>query len=239
MGYIDIHSHVLPGLDDGAVDMQQALTMMQLAQEEGISDIIATPHYKRGRFRADSENVTEVLERLQEAADRNGIPVRLYPGTEIYYHSELEEKLETQSLHTMNDTSFVLLEFSPFEDYSYLRNAADDIMSMGYEAILAHVERYQCLLKDVDKVAELKNMGCGIQVNASSITGDYGFTAKHFTRKLMKQELIDYIGTDAHNTAKRKPAMEKCADILYKKCRSEYADAVLFGNARRDFLEAD
>lgn len=239
MGYIDVHSHVLPGLDDGAQDMQQSLEMLRIAESEGITDIIATPHYKSGRFRADSGEVSKRLHKLQTAAKEEGLAIRLYSGTEIYYHSELEEKLEKQEIHTLNQTDCVLVEFSPFENYSYIRNAADDIMSLGYVPIIAHVERYQCLLKDDKKVKELKDMGCGIQVNASSITGDFGFAAKRFTRKLLKQKLIDYIGTDAHNTEKRKPAMQKCADVLYKKCDAKYADALLFGNAQRDFLDVD
>lgn len=239
MGFVDIHSHILPGIDDGAGSMEQALEMLRIAQSEGITDIIATPHYKSGRYKADSREVSRLLEKLQRAAEEESIAVRLYPGTEIYYHSELEERLDSGNLHTMNYTDFVLVEFSPFEDYGYIRNAAEDILSMGFVPVMAHVERYQCLLKDEERVQELKDMGCCIQVNASGIVGDYGLAAKRFTRKLLKKQLVDYVGTDAHNTDKRKPAMQKCADILYKKCSREYADAVLYENSRHDLLEEE
>lgn len=236
MGYTDIHSHILPGLDDGSQSMEQSLEMLRIAEEEGTSDIIATPHYKSGRYRADSNQVSKRVSQLQTAAKNEGLKIRIYPGTEIYYHSELEEKFDNKELHTLNDTSWVLVEFSPFENFGYIRNAADDLLSLGLQPVIAHVERFQCLLKDVKKVQELKNMGCGIQVNASSIVGEYGFMAKRFTRKLLKLGLIDYIGTDAHNTEGRKPSMKKCADIIYKKCDKEYAEAVLFGNAQKNLF---
>lgn len=236
MGYVDVHTHVLPGLDDGAQDMRQSLEMLRIAAAEGITDIIATPHYKRGRFRGDRKEINKKLELLREAAGNEGLQISIYPGTEIYYHSELEGKLERGEICTLNHTDHVLVEFSPFENYSYIRNAAEDILSMGYCPVLAHVERYQCLLKDVDKVRELKEMGCDIQVNAASVVGNGGFAVKRFIRKILKQELADYVGTDAHNTEGRKPAMKKCAEILCRKYGSKYAEAVLEGNARSRLL---
>lgn len=237
MGYVDIHTHVLPGLDDGSRDMEQSLEMLRIARAEGITDIIATPHYKRGSFRGDREEVSRGLERLRRAARNEGLKLRIYPGTEIYYHSELEEKLERGEILTLNHTDYVLVEFSPFENYFYIRNAAEDILGMGYRPVLAHVERYRCLLKEAEKVLELKAMGCDIQVNAASVTGDCGLAAKRFVRNLLKKKLVDYLGTDAHNTGGRRPAMKKCAEILYKKYDGEYAEAVLEGNARRRLLE--
>lgn len=236
MGFVDIHSHILPGMDDGAGSLEESLKMLRIARAEGIADIIATPHYKSGRYRADSREISRAVEMLQKAAATEGIAVRIHPGTEIYYHSELEDKLTSGALHTLNHTDFLLTEFSPFDDYSYVRNGTEAILGMGYIPVLAHVERYQCLLQDAERVQELKDRGCYIQVNASSIAGEYGFAAKRFTRKLLKKQLIDFVGTDAHNTDKRRPAMKKCADILYRKCSREYADAVLFENARSHLL---
>lgn len=236
MGYVDIHSHILPHLDDGAVDMDQSIEMLRIAEREGITHMIATPHYKSGRFRADSAEVLMTLQELQEEASEAGIHIKLYPGTEIFYHSDLEQRLEQGHLHTLNDTEYLLVEFSPFEAYGYIRNAADDILSMGYHPVLAHVERYECLLGHADKIQELKDMGCGIQVNAGSVAGDYGFAAKRFTGALLKKQLIDYLGTDAHNTGKRSPFMGKCAKIICRKCGEHYAEQILEGNALRDFL---
>ena len=98
MNYIDIHSHVLPCMDDGAGDMEPALEMLRRAQAEGISDIIVTPHYTSGRFRADSRRIKEQLDKLREKVSEAGLPINLYPGTEVYYRGGLEEKFESGEL---------------------------------------------------------------------------------------------------------------------------------------------
>lgn len=237
MGFVDMHSHVLPHLDDGAGNMETTLEMLRIAYREGITHIIATPHYKSGRFPADARRLQNTLHKVQLAAKEQKIPITLYAGNEIFYNSELEEKFQSGALCTMNGTQYVLVEFSPFEGYIYIRNAMEDILGMGYTPILAHVERYQCMGKDISCVEELRALGCEIQVNAGSVAGDNGLKMKSIVKKLLKAKLVDYIGTDAHNTAGRKPAMQKCAAYLYKKCERSYADALLYGNALTRLLE--
>ena len=236
MGYIDIHFHVLPGMDDGAGDMETALEMLRLAHAEGISDIIVTPHYTSGRFKADSQRVKDQLDQLRERASEAQIPIRLYPGTEVYYRGGLEERFESGELLTMNGTEYVLVEFSPSEDYMSIRTAMDDLFSMGLHPILAHAERYQCLSRKVEYLRELKNMGCQVQVNAASVMGQWGFVTKRRVHRFLKEKLVDYIATDAHDTERRKPAMKKCAKLLYKKYDKSYADALLFQNAKKRLL---
>lgn len=231
MGYFDIHCHLLPGVDDGSQDMEETLEMLHIAAEEGITDMIFTPHYKQGHVGTPRKMIETMIDRVRQAAKAEGIDIRIYPGTEIYYNSSLEEKLESGWLSRMNDTDYLLLEFSPFETYPYIKNAMDDIFSLGYHPILAHVERYQCMLGSVDNVRTLHQMGVQIQVNAGSIAGDYGFKVKHFLKKLLKNQLVDYVGTDSHNTTGRKPAMEKCAETIRKICDPQYADGILFENA--------
>lgn len=233
MGYFDMHSHILPQMDDGAKYIEETLKMLDIAYREGITHIIATPHYKSGRYPADARKLRNSLHRVQLAARERNIPVTLYAGNEIFYNSELEAKLQSGALCTMNGTQYVLIEFSPLERYLYIRNAMEDLLGMGYFPILAHAERYQCLCQDISCVKELKAMGCELQVNAGSVTGDNGWKVKRLVRRLLKEELVDYIGTDAHNTAGRKPAMKKCSAYLYRKCRRSYADALLYGNARK------
>ncbi len=237
MGYIDIHCHLLPGVDDGSKDMEETLEMLRIAAENGISEMIFTPHYKQGQVGTPQKVIVSLLDQVRKEAKAEGIDIKLYPGTEIYYNSSsLEEKLESGWLSTMNGTDFVLVEFSPFETFPYIKNAMDDVFSLGYHPILAHVERYQCMLGSVENVRILHKMGVHIQVNASSVAGDYGFRVKHFLKKLLKEQLVEYIGTDAHNTSGRSPQMEKCAERVRKICDSDYADKILFDNARRYLL---
>ena len=236
MGYIDVHCHVLPGVDDGSQNMDDTLEMLKTAEKNGISDMIVTPHYKQGRVGTPRKVIGEMIEEVEKHARLSGINVKLHPGTEIYYNSSLEEKLEEGWLARMNDTDYVLVEFSPFETFPYVKNAIDDVFSLGYRPILAHVERYRCMLGSVENVRTLSGMGCKIQVNAGSVAGDFGFTVKRFIKKLLKEQLVDYLGTDAHDPDRRSPEMDKCAEVIRKICDPDYADAVLFGNAKQDLL---
>jgi protein-tyrosine phosphatase len=234
--FTDIHCHILPGLDDGSQSLDETMEMLRIAQAEGIRRMIVTPHYKEGRRCAYPDAIVERMYEIQDILDREGMDIVLFPGNEIYYTSDLEEKIESGRILSMNGTDHMLIEFSPFEEYVYIRNAMDDVRSLGYTPILAHVERYECMLKDAKRVEELNSMGCMIQVNASSVTGDNGFKVKQFVHKLLKQSLVDFIGTDAHNTGRRRPAMMKCAEVLYKKYGAEYAEALLTRNAEELLL---
>ena len=236
MKYIDIHSHILPFMDDGARDEKMSMEMLKIAEQEGISDIIVTPHYRRGHYKGERKDTDRVLARMRELMKKEGIQVRLHPGNEIYYRSELEEKLESGALSTMNDTDYVLVEFSPMEDFMYIRSAVEELFSIGYTPIIAHVERIQCIEKKIEHARTLKKMGCELQVNAASAMGDVGFFCKRFVQKLLKEKLVDYMGTDAHNVEKRPPKMKRCAEMLYRKYDREYVDRILYGNAVKRLL---
>lgn len=239
MKYIDIHSHILPFMDDGARDEKMSLAMLRIAESEGITDIIVTPHYRQGHYKGERKDVEQALSKMREVMKEEGIHINLYPGNEIYYRSELEEKLDSGALSTMNDTEYVLVEFSPMEDFMYIRSAVEELLSIGYTPIIAHVERIQCIEKKTEHARTLKRMGCELQVNASSIVGEAGFRSKHFTQKLLKEELVDYVGTDAHNVEKRPPKMKKCAEMLYRKYDREYVEAILCRNAAKRLLAED
>ena len=236
MEYIDVHCHLLPGVDDGSQDMDEAMEMLKIAEKNGITDAIVTPHYKQGRVGTPRKVIGEMIREVEKYARLSGLSIRLYPGTEIYYSSSVGEKLDSGWLSSMNDTEYVLVVFDPQEPFSYLRNAVDDLFGLGYHPILAHVERYRCMLGNVDNVKALRDFGCKIQVNAGSIIGDSGFKVKQFVKKLLKEELIDYVGTDAHDVKSRSPELTKCVDVIRKYCDSEYADDILFKNAKTDFF---
>jgi protein-tyrosine phosphatase len=236
MQYIDIHSHILPCMDDGARNIEMSLAMLRIAEKEGISDIIVTPHYRRGHYKGDRKQMEKMLAEMRSQMKKEGIQINLYPGNEIYYRSDLEEKLESGSLSSMNDSEYVLIEFSPMEDFMYVRSAVEELFSIGYTPIIAHVERIKCIEKKIEYARTLKKMGCELQVNAASATGEVGFWCKRFVHSLLKEGLVDYIGTDAHNVDNRKPEIKKCAEMLYKKYGRDYADCILFKNAATRLL---
>ena len=229
---VDVHCHILPGIDDGSRDMSETLKMLEIAHDEGITHMIATPHFKGGHHNASPEKASALINEVQEAAEGCKLGIKLYQGNEILYHDELCEGVDNGRISRMNDTDYVLVEFMPSDPYQYIRNSLDEIMSEGYQPIIAHVERYGCMLDDVENVREIKNMGVEIQVNASSILGDIGRDVKKFLHKLLSEQLIDYVGTDAHRCeGSRTPKIRECADMLYKKYDEQYVDDILYGNA--------
>lgn len=233
---IDTHCHIIPGVDDGSRSMQETLKMLTIASDEGISDMIATPHYKRNHRNISTAVISEKLEQISELEKEIGLNVKLHAGEEIYYFSDLSEALRNGQVATMPDGGHVLIEFSPMENYIVIRNAMDGILSSGYTPILAHIERYECIVRDDDAAFDLKNMGVEVQVNASSITGAAGAATKRFTAGLLRNRLIDFIGTDSHGARERTPEIRKCAKLIYKKCDREYADSILFGRAYEELL---
>lgn len=232
MGYIDIHSHILPNLDDGSKSMRQSLDMLKIAVEQGITTIFATPHNMPGKGQPSPEVVQERVEELRKAAEEEGIRIEILIGTEYFFREEVVELLEDEKGITMNDTEFVLVEFDPMVEKVYFRNALRSILTTGCCPIVAHVERYAKVMKDMTFLKEIKKMGALLQINAASVIGDNGFHTKMDVKKLLKEEMVEFIGTDAHSDGKRAPYMEKCAAILTKKYDKDYADALLHDNAQ-------
>lgn len=231
-GFIDVHSHVLPLVDDGAETVEMALLMLKMAAEEGIGTIILTPHQKADRRCVTPEGILRRMKELQEAADAEKIPIRLYPGNEIFYRHGLAELLEQGKIRTLADSRYVLIEFFPGEDYAYIRDALGRVGSFGYLPVLAHVERYANVINRIEKVRGLKeDTGCYLQVNAASVTGEYGLTTKNVAKKLLKEELADFIATDAHRSqGKRSPQIKACAEWVKKKLGEERMEQIFYEN---------
>lgn len=236
MGFIDMHSHILPGLDDGSKNMEQSLAMLRIAQEEGIDAIIATPHNMPGKGCPTREILEERLAELQRAAEEEDISIEIYLGTEYYYREEVSQIFDREEAVTMADSDCVLMEFNPLEEKSYIYNAVREAFSSGYTPIVAHVERYEQLMKKPEYVKNLKDMGALVQVNASSVIGDNGLHTKRDVKKLLKAGYVDFVSTDAHSDRNRAPRMEKCAAYLYKKYGESYANKLLYRNAEKYLL---
>lgn len=229
--YIDIHSHILPGLDDGSKNFEISLGMLRQAQDGHISDIILTPHYKPMRNNLPPERVKKILYELEERKEAAGISVRLHLGNEIYYSSEVISALRKGKIFTMAGSSYVLLEFSPREDYAYIRDAAYSLQSEGYSPILAHIERYGCLMEKKERVEELYDMGCCLQVNASSITGGNGMESRRNVKWLLKREYVHFVASDCHDDKRRAPRVAEAAAYVAKKYGETYCSRIFWDNA--------
>ncbi len=228
--YIDIHSHILPRIDDGAKNIDMSIKMLRIAQENEIHSIILTPHHKPMHHNAGPEKIRSLTKKLQEAADKEKIKIRLYVGNEIYYHSSILETLEEGRAAFMAESKYVLLEFDPMDDFDYIRQGVYRVLSGGYRPILAHAERYANIVSSVENVREMVKMGCYIQINAGSVMGQYGFGTKRFTRQILNRGLVHFVATDAHDDVRRKPCLLECAKYMNRKLGEDDTQQILEGN---------
>ena len=229
---VDTHCHILPEVDDGARSMEETRQMLQEAYEDGIRYIIATPHHHPRRGRKSPKQLRRQLKLVREEAAQISDELRIYLGTEIYFGQDIPERLREELILTMNKTKYVLVEFSPGDPFDYICQGIQQIQMKGYEVILAHIERYPCMYKNIENVEHLKHMGVRIQVNADSITGESGWKAKRFVRRLIDERLVFCVGTDAHDPKRRPPRMKKAAEYVEKKCGEDYARRIFFSNPR-------
>lgn len=229
---IDIHSHILPSLDDGSQSLEQSVAMLRIAQEQGIRAIIATPHYHGPRKSAPPAKVRERIALLQERIISEHMNIALYPGNEIFYHREVEEELEKGQVNTLAGSRYVLVEFHPTEEYSYISAGLNNLCSYGYYPILAHTERYEALFDKKELYHDIKNSGVKFQINASSVTAKgFGNVYRKRAMQLLKEKMADHIATDAHSDNHRAPMILECEKILKKKAGEVYTRKLLVGNA--------
>ena len=231
-GYIDMHCHILPGVDDGAKDIDEMKQMLRIAYEEGIRCIIATPHHHPRRGRENPKIIRRQAKLLREAAHEIDEHFRIYLGTEIFFGQDIVDKLEAGRVLTMNGRDYVLVEFSPTDTFTYIRQSLQQLQLGGYEVILAHVERYNCIVKEAELADQLCEMGIRLQVNADSIIGESGREVKKFVKYLMDSDLLFCVGTDAHGSRHRAPRMKKAAAYVKKKYGEEYMRRIFFSNAK-------
>lgn len=228
----DIHSHILHGLDDGAKNREQSKKMLDIAWEQGIRKIVVTPHFMPEHRNPAKEKILEKLTQLQMYAEKKEYDIQLFPGNEIYYHEEIPELLEAGQIFTLAKSKYVLIEFSPMDDFRYIRNSLAAIQAVGFKPVLAHVERYECVCeKTLKRVVELRDMGVLIQVNMSSVEGKMGKKIQKTVLAMMKSQYVDLLGTDAHSDGSRAPYTFTCKKILRRRLPADYIENLFYKNA--------
>lgn len=225
---IDIHCHLLYGVDDGANTRDESIKMLERAKQQGIDSIILTPHYRHGMFPYRIDEVEYNYKLLREHATKLGIA--LYLGTEYHVNSQIVENFRKLRCHTLAGTRYILTEYSHNTEYSYIRKMTQEVISNGYVPIIVHVERYACLVDDISCIDELREMGAWIQNNADAVLGLEGWGPKRFCKKLLKNGWTDVIASDSHGVDHRACNMEKCYKYVEKKFGADYAEELFCNN---------
>ena len=226
-GYWDIHNHILPGVDDGSGCMRETMEMLEEEYRQGVRHIVFTPHYRRDMFAIPREEIQTVYARVCEMAADQFPEMEFYLGCEYYIHSDASvERLRTNPKYYMAGSRTVLMEFAYEASFAWIMQTVSEVRQMGLQPVLAHAERYECLYKGKDRVAELKRQGAYIQINCESILGKCGRKAKHFCMKLLKEDQIDLMASDAHDTEYRVVNIREAAELISRKFGQEKAETI-------------
>lgn len=204
VSFLDIHCHILPGIDDGSESMEETIETLRLASEQGITGMIATPHFYPEHWTPDPQKVLQVLKQVQEQCRRENIEMSLYPGHECYYHEELADRLDRKEVLTLAKSRYVLVEFSTQVAWQYLSNSLRKLQNRGYRPILAHFERYACL-EDEARLKELHEDGNLLQINLSRLEAKEFLWKKDRWKTLVRKGLVDFAATDCHGMHFRPP----------------------------------
>lgn len=198
---IDIHNHLLFGIDDGSPTIDKSIEILKEMEKKGYTDIILTPHYIVDSQYANprSDNLKR-MNVLQNNLKKNNIDINLYLGNEIYIDDKIYELLNEDIISSLNKTNLLLIELPMSGDYSGYQELFSYLMSKGYKIVLAHPERYISFQKDFNKVYEMVKMGVYLQSNIDSMVNKYGPDAKRVLIRLLKEKLLSFLATDIHYT---------------------------------------
>jgi len=203
---IDVHSHVLPGIDDGTKENDEAIAFCRRASEAGTEILVATPHHKPGSYSNPRDRILERVEDLQRRCDAAGVRIRIAPGCEIFSDIGLPEKIASGEVLTYGDARrHILLEFS-FQQYPV--NVDDMIFRLrlsGITPVIAHPERIRWFQEDRDRLEQLVRLGALSQVTGSSLTGTFGSRVKEITEEMIRRRLVHFLASDAHDLSYRTP----------------------------------
>ncbi|MDX5348206.1 MAG: capsular biosynthesis protein [Hymenobacteraceae bacterium] len=196
---VDMHSHILPGLDDGAETLEKSLMLVEEMMQLGYRKLIMTPHIMGDFYRNTPETIKEKLDELKAAVLKNGWPIELDFAAEYYLDEVLAERLHNQEqLLTFGD-NYLLFETSYINEALNLKEVVFMMKASGYKPVLAHPERYTYLYGRFEELVELRDSGVLMQLNLNSLTGYYSSAAKAVAEKLIDNKMVDFVGTDVHS----------------------------------------
>ena len=214
---IDIHSHVLYGIDDGATTIEMSMKMLRSYVAQGVTDVFCTSH-----SRCAMEYYHQNFARLQARIILEQLPIRIYKGCEVECSEdempEIIKHLNSGFYPTLNGTKYVLVEFEPYDTADTILNCVRYMeRHSNYIPIIAHVERYKAIRKNPEILLQLRGMGCMFQVNVYSLMETKDESIKAFAQKMVRNGKIDFLGSDAHRTHHRPPAVEVGLTYLQQK----------------------
>ncbi|VTT00490.1 capsular polysaccharide biosynthesis protein Cps4B [Streptococcus lutetiensis] len=234
---IDIHSHIVFNVDDGPSTIEESLALIGESYRQGVRTIVSTSHRRRDLFKTPEEKIWENFKQVKEAAEAKFEGLEILYGGELYYNNALLEKLENHQVPRMNDTQFALIEFSMKTPWKEIHDGLTKVLMLGVTPIIAHIERYDALENQENRVRELINMGCYTQINSAHVLkprlfGDKNRAFKKRARYFLEKNLVHIVASDMHNLGPRPPYMDQARDIITRGFGDRRAFDLFVGNAK-------
>lgn len=235
---IDLHCHILPGIDDGAKDWEESLLMAEKAVEEGITHILATPHHQNRSWINPKNKVIALVDELQERLNQANIDLTVFPGQEVRIHGDLLNNIELNEISFIDEfDKYLLIEFPTPVVPHYTEQLFFNLQSEGITPIIVHPERNQAILDDPSILKTFVDRGVMAQLTAGSYTGAFGKKIERLSEHFIEANLIHYIASDAHNTSGRTFYMRAAFEKLEKKVGQE--KVVAFQKVSRALINGD
>ena len=232
---VDIHSHILPGLDDGAETLEQAVAMVRMAAEHGTTDIVATPHANT-QFTFDAEQIDEKVRELEQASD--GV-LRIHCGCDFHLqYDNIQDALEHPDKYTINHKGYLLVEFSDLLISKATEELFFRLQEAGMVPIVTHPERNSLLQQRIDQIGRWVENGALVQVTAQSFLGRFGKRARAFSHELMKRGLVHFIASDAHDTEHRPPVLKEAYGYIASRYGEQEAVRLFVTNPQATLIGA-
>lgn len=229
--FVDIHTHILPGMDDGAPDTEAALEMLkQAANENPEGTLIATPHYIHGELTHPPGEIARSCLDLMNAAEEHGIRLRICPGSETFMCPELPDLVQGSSVATLNNSRYILVELPMMSIPIYTVEVFFKLKLAGHEPIIAHPERHGEIRKNPGILYDLITRGLYSQVNASSLNGIYGREVRDSALMMIRHNLVHFIASDAHTCKSRSTELRKAFELVSREFGDAAADRLFRAN---------
>lgn len=232
---VDIHTHILPLVDDGADDLGEALEMLEIAEKNGTSYIVLTPHHLTDDGRSKGLSKLELEDRFTEFkkfASENGCGIALYFGAEIHVTKNVDFNIEKSEIITINDTNYVLIEFDFSEEPDRALEVTGKIIDAGFLPIIAHPERYKFVKTNPGLIVPFVQRGAILQINASSILGENGPASQETALTLINSELASIIASDSHSSFYRSPDLSEAYAFVSSIFSKKASELLFFENPR-------
>ena len=226
---IDFHSHILPQTDDGSISLEETINILKEAKQVGFTKIISTSHYLEGYYESNQKERNELLEKIKQ----ENVEVELYLGSEIYISENMIEFLKDKKASSINNSRYVLFELPMGNETVLAKEMIYRLIENDYVPIIAHPERYSYVQDNPEYVNELLDMGAMFQSNYGSIIGLYGKKAEKTVKKLLKENLIQFLGSDVHREEHVYVLMPKILKKLKKIISSEKLEELTETNPQK------